>query len=115
MNTPIINPLWIYLIDIANELDLLSMLAVGICVVMVLVSIGMVSEGYKDYLKLGKKALVFGVISLIVLIFTPSEDTMYKMLVTSYITPQNIEVTGETITDTVDYIFEKVEQLQEEE
>lgn len=115
MNTPIINPLWIYLIDVAGELDILSILAVAICLVIVLVSIGMYSDGYKDWLEIGKKALLFGVISLIMLIFTPSEDTMYKMLVTNYVTPQNIEVTGETITDAVDYIFEKVEQLQEEE
>jgi hypothetical protein len=45
----------------------------------------------------------------------PSEKTMYAMLAASYITEENIDKAGNTVTDMVDYIFDKVDELQDDE
>lgn len=51
-------------------------------------------------LKNGKRNFILGITLLILAILIPSTDTMYKMLITSYITPENIQ-TGATITNSI--------------
>lgn len=41
----------------------------------------------------------------------PSKETCYKMIVTSYITPSNIEAVKGEATDLIDYIIDKVDEL----
>ena len=37
------------------------------------------------------------------------------MVTVSQITPNNIEIAGNTIEDTVDYIFEKIDEITDED
>lgn len=39
----------------------------------------------------------------------PSKETIYKMLVSKYVTYENIDKATDTIKDGVDYIFEKLD------
>lgn len=39
----------------------------------------------------------------------PSKDVMYKMLVSKYVTYENIDKATNTIKDGVNYIFEKLD------
>ncbi len=48
------------------------------------------------------------------MIFIPSQETMYKMLVTNYVTYENAEIATDAIKDSVDYIFDKL-NLEEKE
>ena len=50
---------------------------------------------------------------LLGLIFIPTEETMYQMLVANYVTDKNIETATDVIKDSVDYIFEKIEEGEE--
>ena len=45
----------------------------------------------------------------------PSEKTLYSMVVLDNVTPNNIETIGNTGKDVVDYIFDKIDQMNEEE
>ena len=58
---------------------------------------------------------VFGklLIILIVLnIFIPSRDTFYKMIVTSYVTPANIEMIGDNVDKIADKIVDKINKVK---
>lgn len=128
MNTPIINPMWIYLINVVGSInELLSLIAPIIGLLFVVGALIYIPwraceyyEKYDDDVakdKLFKKMLKVGaivtVISLTLSCVTPNKQTCYTMLVGSYITPENIESTGENIKSTIDYIFEKIDELEE--
>lgn len=43
----------------------------------------------------------------------PYKQDCYAMLVTSQLTPQNIQSVGNDLKSAVDYIFEKIDELEE--
>lgn len=63
-----------------------------------------------DWFKL--KITMFFVIPIIIGLLIPEENTVYKMLIASYATPNNIEYVKETGKDLVDYIIEKANELE---
>lgn len=122
MEKYLINPLWIYLIDLFSKLNGLSFatIIIGACAVCVMLIIygvatlegeGEEVEGLKPYMK---KCVIAVIVATIGFVSIPSEKTMYTMFVTSYITEENLNSAKETVTDVVDYIFEKVDELQGE-
>lgn len=129
MSNPIINPLWIYLIDVLNSLGglLLAILifaGVGLIVGFIIYMIWRTDsyspnydedvEANKTYQRLLKRGAIIFTVSALLFTLIPSEKVMYTMLVSSYITQENIELTGDAIEDMVDYIFEKVDELGED-
>lgn len=118
---PIINPLWFYLIDIVDGVK-------STCTFMLIVSftaLAIVSfvflfswsednleekekQSYFRYLKLVLKVIIPCVI---ITIFTPCSDTIYKMIIADNVTSHNIEAVGDTIEGSIDYIFEKINSL----
>lgn len=60
-----------------------------------------------------KKALIASVICIALASLMPSTRTAYAMYTASYTTPENINAVGNVATDTIDYIFEKVDELQQ--
>ena len=114
---PVINPVWFYLISVGENLRPFCW-AVGGIVLIVLFIVGMIClmEGVVD--KFTKVALKPAIISIIVMFFAcllPSEKACYQMIATTVVTPNNIEIVGETATDIVDYIIESVDTLIEKE
>lgn len=49
------------------------------------------------------------VVCVTIITFVPSEKVMYTMLVSSYVTTDNLEKATEVIQDGVDYIFDKLD------
>lgn len=130
MSNPIINPWWIYLIDVLNSLRNVCLaafifLGIGLLLGGVIYIIWRVDEYSSDYEddvnanKMYQRMLKLGTIifTIVVLLFTliPSEKVMYTMFVATYITEENVEITSDAITDVVDYIFEKVDELGEDD
>lgn len=128
MNEQIINPMWIYIMDVASDLD------ISIMIFSVLATIGLViglityitwlfmeyDSDYEDdiirnnkYSSILKKGIWTTVLLFILAFAIPSKQTMYAMFVSSYITEENINKTTESITDTVDYIFDKIDELND--
>lgn len=111
MNTPIISPIWFYMMDVTRTVDFFSgvvMVVTAICFIALCVSEEVNSN--IDY----QKAFKYIVISLSVsgFLFTiiPSQDTMMKMLIAQNITYERVEDGKEMVKDTVDYIFEKIDE-----
>ena len=122
---PIINPLWFYLIDIVDGVKSTCtfMLIVSFTVLAIISFVFLFSwsednleekekQSYFRYLKLVLKVIIPCVI---ITIFTPCSDTIYKMIIADNVTPHNIEVVGDTIEGGIDYIFEKINSLTLEE
>ena len=72
-------------------------------------------EEYHTIIKWFKRGCISLIIAVAVLLFTPSEKTLYSMVVLENLTPNNIEAVGDTGKDVVDYIFDKIDQMNDEE
>lgn len=117
----IINPWIFYLIDVLSTLKGIS-LTVILITILGLIGTGVVTviakcdSFYDDdsarfitlLIKLLKKLLIVLCISFGVYTVTPSEETMYKMLVAQNVTYENVDKATKTIKDGVDYIFKKL-------
>lgn len=121
----IINPWVFYLIDMAYTIKILALFA---SIVFVAISgllwfdwmQSLFSYGEKDKDILRKRKIVVkmsiaAIVSLAILIFTPSEDTCYKMLAADMFTQDNINSATEYVTDVLDYAVDKVKELQNTE
>lgn len=124
---PIINPIWIYSADIVDELRIIIGIAAGlvitiavICIVMLIVELPGVDDVEPNnyilfYKKWSKKLFIIGFILCIICGSLPSRDTVYKMIVVSQITPNNIEMIGNGVTDVIDYVTDKIEEITGED
>lgn len=65
----------------------------------------------KTCIKTMKKIAVSFAIVIVLLVFIPSRETMYTMFTLHYVTEDNIKMVGDSAQDVVDYIFDKVEEL----
>lgn len=102
---PIIDPMYLYLIEVLHNLDVLNqgvfLLASIILGLLVFMYVSMkydlpgsdLSE-MKKYLK-----IVIGVwlVTAIIAIFVPTKDAMYKMLLAHYVTTDNIQLVNDAI------------------
>ena len=60
-----------------------------------------------------KKWKVPLILTIAFLVFMPSEDTIYKMMIASQVTTENIDTAKETIQDVADYIIDAVKEIEE--
>ena len=44
----------------------------------------------------------------------PSETTVYRMVAAQYVTPHNLQITGETIETVIDKVIEKIPKVKED-
>lgn len=72
----------------------------------------------KYFLKKSKKFFAIGVILLFIDVCIPSQNTMYKMLISNYVTPNNLEYIHETIkgdmNDALNAIADNIIKVQKE-
>lgn len=129
---PFVNPWVFYLIDVLDGLDRISavaMIASGACVVVFMFGYwgsDLVEDGLK-MLKMAKRLAIVCAISTVIWIGVPSETTIYKMVITRYVTPNNIETVLESLeegsekaldagqrflVDVFDYAFLKIDELR---
>lgn len=109
--TPIINPWLFYLVDVIGNLKL------GCLVIPTLLAFGglilfLLFENITDeqFAKAIKKLLICAVCGLITWLVLPSQETCYKMMVASQVTEENIQKAEDVIKNSVDYIFEKLNE-----
>ena len=114
---PIINPWLFYIVDCLEGLKMVCICAVIVLVVV----IGFITvtiydlwpdqeEEVKSAKRTRKIVIFFSIFLLIVIPFIPSKETCYKMMVASQITDNNIQTAEDVIKDSVDYIFEKINE-----
>ena len=115
MNTPIISPIWFYMMDISGKLNIIMGAVLLVCVAMVILFfIGFVTAQDEitedDFKKMFKYLIISLSVSGFLFTIIPSQDTMIKMLIAQNITYERVEGGKEMIKDTVDYIFEKIDE-----
>lgn len=81
----------------------------------------MVAEANKreaDAKKLERIAIVasiIAVVSLAICAFMPSKETCYQMIAAHYMTYENVDAVGGQAKEVVDYIFDKVDEVTNDE
>ena len=100
---PIINPMYLYLIEVLHNLDVINNFVFVVLAFMVL-SAG-VMYIIDDYTReifephKGKMIALFVAfaVSALITVLIPTKDTMYKMLIASYVTTDNIQIVNDAI------------------
>lgn len=113
MNAPIISPWLIYFIETAASLSCFVKVfgAASLCAAFVLYIHSNATYDEEDAEKSSKRAKKFFTICIVLAslaVFIPTTDTIYKMIAASYVTPANIQVTGELADKAVDKIIDKI-------
>ena len=100
---PIIDPMYLYLIEILHNLDALNhiiffVLAFVVCFMGFLY---IAEEQAREEIQANKSQvtllLVAFVISTLIVIFVPTKDAMYKILLAHYVTTDNIQLVNDAI------------------
>ena len=114
---PIINPWLFYLVDLLDGLKTLCILAVPVLVIVIgyiTLTIDDLGRGKEKELKSARRTrkivIFFSILLIIVIPFIPSKETCYKMMVASQITDTNVQKAEDVIKNSVDYIFEKINE-----
>ena len=124
---PVISPMYLYLIDLLNTVRDISfiglLLFATICFLAMLTffeeddtnsSKNVLSENdeieltEKDKILILKILFFIFVVFLVLYIVIPTKDTMYKMLISSYITPDNINNVHEMVIKDINSIVKTI-------
>lgn len=116
--TPIINPWWFYIVDVIGNFKKACFGIILIIVIVFGVTVLIEVGGAADELELDeakviktlKKMVVAGVLLMTFDMILPSKKTCYQMMVASQVTEKNIQSAEDIIKDSVDYIFEKINE-----
>lgn len=113
--TPIINPWLFYAVNFLVNLQDVCSIVLNVCVVvMAFLTLKVLVDEDEEKLKANKKTnkrlLVVSLSMLIVITFIPSKETCYQMMIASQITDTNIQKAEDVIKNSVDYIFEKINE-----
>lgn len=122
---PIINPWMFYLIDQVGCWSIflfliLLLVGVGLLITVIVEVFSMSDYEPEDVfmirLKSIEKVLIKLIIPLtIVSLLIPSSSTIYKMVIADNVTPNNIQIVGDTVEDGIDYIFDKINDVVEKQ
>nr|DAH98376.1 MAG TPA: hypothetical protein [Caudoviricetes sp.] len=112
MCMPIINPMYLYLIEVLHNIDVLNqglflLLSIAMFILAGLyIGVYEMPEEEIASLKWWTKAIgAIWLVSLSICIFVPTKDMMYKMLLAHYVTTDNIQIVNEAIkTNLQDYL-----------
>lgn len=111
---PIINPWIIYFASRVDSLKILAGCILVCCIIAICIAF---IEGDIDYgsvlthRSFMKKCVIIYIISAVVLVITPSTETVYTMVVANEITPDNIQAFGKTGKNVVDYITDQIDKI----
>ena len=99
MDNPIISPIWLYLADIIPTFGI-TMRIFGVCAI----AFGFLELAIGDFAKESvpwfKKFAISGTIVLLIGLLCPSQDACYQMVVAKAITPNNIKIVTDYVSDT---------------
>lgn len=100
---PIVDPMYLYLIEVLHNLDALNQIVFFILAMLVcfLVFLYFVEDEAREKIQANKAKviLLFMVFigSGLIAVFVPTKDAMYKMLLAHYVTTDNIQLVNDAI------------------
>ena len=123
--TPIINPWIFYFADIANSLKEVNIAFALVSGVGFILITGLIVISYGEdvfdketlftIIKWNKIICLIFIITLLIAIFCPCQETIYKMAIASIITEENINKTTDEIKELIDYTVDKIDNMEEDE
>lgn len=119
---PIISPWLIWLLGVLNALKfvsiitmVLSIIALGIIFIVFITEDGELDANVAKTLDKTIKILITSaIISTSSVLFIPDKGIAEKMIISNYITEDNINTVSENTKEAIDYIFDKIEGLTNE-
>jgi NADH:ubiquinone oxidoreductase subunit 6 (subunit J) len=118
---PIINPWFFYLVNLLDRVLIVTTIVLIISVIGVVFTLFVLSDNLfdeeeaKTCKKWNKISMIALLISTFMLVATPSKETVYEMVVASYITENNIEAAKDNAKDLVDYIIDKCDEANDKD
>lgn len=114
---PIINPIFFYFISVTGVLRnimLIGGFAIAGCIVFA-GFICCIDVDIEEVFNTFKKPVIIFLLIGTLGVFIPSENTCYKMLAASLITPDNIEVVKDGTQELVNYIIDVADQITDDD
>lgn len=110
---PIINPLFFYLIHLADNLRATAEILIlsGLAIILATTLCGMMDRFTKCAHTLIKTFIIVICVSIVIVIFIPSQETCYQMFVASLATPDNLNWVVDTGKSIADYIVESAAEI----
>lgn len=100
---PIIDPMYLYLIEVIHNIDALNQAVFMIltCAAAGITIIYFVDDNVRSLLRLHKRKIVAlyiaFIISALIAVLVPTKNAMYKMLLAHYVTTDNIKLVNDAI------------------
>lgn len=116
----IINPWIFYLLYLTDSVKIVC----SIFLIFSVIGIATYSLMYADFLygdkypspgTLLRKFKIPLILSIVLIVFVPTSETVYKMMIASQVTTENIGTAKETIQDVADYIVDAVKEIKDKE
>ena len=111
MCMPIIDPMYLYLIEVLHNIDALNqaVFMVLTCAAAGVTATYIVDDNVRSLLQPHKNKIIAlyiaFIISALIAVLVPTKDAMYKMLLAHYVTTDNIQIVNDAIkTNLQDYL-----------
>ena len=126
MEQVIINPMWIYWLEVLENIvfivGLVMIISFLIIVFLIVVIVATYDnyrnedeeKNYKIMIKDTKLAVCIWTSILFISAFVPSKDTLIAMFIAKNITVEKVVQGKEVVKDSIDYIFEKIKEVNNE-
>lgn len=115
---PIIDPSFIYLLQLIEGLHIFAICAMPFSLAYLLVSVIFIAVDDsigKDLVaslkKYQKISIIITIIATLILIFVPSKETLIAMTAAKAITPDNLALVGNNLEEALNYIFSKIAEI----
>ena len=110
---PIINPLFFYLIHLADNLRATAgiLIFIGLAIIFATTLWGMMDGFTKCTHTLIKTFIIVVCVSIVIVIFIPSQEACDQMFVASLATPDNLNWVVDTGKSIADYIVESAAEI----
>ena len=111
---PIINPLFFYLIHLADNLRTTAgiLIFIGMLAIIFAIALWGMMDGFTRCTHtLIKTFIIVVCVSIVIVIFIPSQETCYQMFVASLATPDNLNWVVDTGKSIADYIVESAAEI----
>ncbi|MDD6827923.1 MAG: hypothetical protein PUE12_17790 [Oscillospiraceae bacterium] len=119
MTGTIINPIWFYLMDVLDAVETVSgIVAILLGIIIIIVGIAYLNVADESdiftplELKLVKCVICVFIISILLVMFIPSKETIIEMMVAKYATYENASSAVDAVKNAADYIVDAVLKIK---